>query len=422
MARLPEPKAVRPEVAPWARAVRDQATVAFGTQGLPNRRVEAWRYSNLAQALGDKPRPASPSRMAGDVAGAYDVVFEDGRLAASPVTPPAGAEILPLATVLADPSSPFAALIEGAAARRDHAILNLNASYLQEGVVIQVGKGVRLSEPIHLRFGWTEAAETNPATGHLHVVVVLDEGAQATLLETHVGAPGFATVVTDVAQADGSRLDHTRLELLGASARQTAVTSAVLARGARYRAFYLSEGAHFARHEALLELEGEEAEAILDGACLLAGSRHCDNTTVITHTAPHASSQQTFRSVLAGKARGVYQGCVKVRREAQQTDARQLSRALLLSPTAEMVTKPELEIFADDVKCSHGATAGELDEAALFFLRARGISEAEARAMLIDAFVSEALASIETESLRAAAASAVQDWLASNAGAAGHAD
>jgi Fe-S cluster assembly protein SufD len=194
------------------------------------------------------------------------------------------------------------------------------------------------------------------------------------------------------------------------------VTSAAIAAGAQYQGFYLSEGAHFARHEALLELAGEAAEAAIDGAYLVSDTRHCDNTTVIVHAARQTVSRQAFRGVLSGKARGVYQGCVKVRREAQQTDAKQMSRTLLLSRKAEMVTKPELEIFADDVQCSHGATTGELDEAALFFLRARGIPEAEARAMLIEAFLGEALATIGSEALRASATAVVQDWLSAHAG------
>jgi Fe-S cluster assembly protein SufD len=418
MARIPAPAAPSADVAAWASSLRDQGLAAFDAVGLPNRRVEAWRYSNLAQAIAERPRAATPMREDATVPGAYGISFDDGRLRPALAPPPTGLEVHPLAAVLSAPSSPFASQLAGA--EPWHPIVGLNASFLQEGVVLVVRKGTRILSPIHLRFGWSEDVAWAQRAGHMRILVVLEEGAEATLLETHRGAPSFATVVTDVSLDAEARLAHVRLEQLGASARQTAVTSATLAKAAHYQAFYFSEGAHFARHEALLTLAGEGALASLEGAYLLDAARHCDNTTVVTHAAPHTTSRQTFRGVLGGKARGVYQGCVRVRREAQQTDARQLSRGLLLSRGADLATKPELEIFADDVKCSHGATAGELDEAALFFLRARGIPEAEARAMLIEAFLAEALATIESEALRAPAQAATRSWLAAYSDPAGH--
>jgi Fe-S cluster assembly protein SufD len=417
LTRLLQPFVPVGNVAPWAVSLRDSGQAEFDSVGLPNRRVEAWRYSNLANALGEKPRPQSPARAAPAVPGAFVIAFEDGRLTSDLASPPPGVDILPLADVLADPTSPFADLLGRTSPDAHRAVVGLNASHLQEGVVIQVLAQAIVRTPLHIRSTWTGSQ-----TGHLRMVVVLEEGAEATVLETHTGAPAFATVVTDLSLAPTSRLTHARLEQLGASARQTAVTSATVAEGAQYKAFYLSEGAHFARHEALLELAGEAADATIDGAYLVADGRHCDNTTVIVHAAPNTTSRQAFRGVLSGKSRGVYQGCVKVRRVAQQTDARQMSRALLLSRKAEMITKPELEIFADDVKCAHGATTGELDEAALFFLRARGIGEAEARAMLIEAFLGEALDTIENEALRAPAAAAVQDWLSAHASDVRHAE
>jgi len=416
LARLLEPFVPVGEVAAWASSLRNRGQAEFDTVGLPNRRVEAWRYSNLANALAEKSRPEGHSLTPPGVDGAFIIAFEDGRLSGSLDAPPPGMEILPLASVLADPRSPFAEILGRTSPDAHRAILGLNASHLQEGVVVHVRAGVKLVTPLHIRSTWSQAADGAGRTGHTRVVLVLDDHAEATVFESHSGAPTFATVVTELSLGRASRLSHVRLEQLGASARQTAVTSAAIAADARYQGFYLSEGAHFARHEALLELAGEAAEAVIDGAYLVADARHCDNTTVIVHAAPQTLSQQAFRGVLSGKSRGVYQGCVKVRREAQKTDAKQMSRTLLLSRKAEMITKPELEIFADDVKCAHGATTGELDEAALFFLRARGIPETEARGMLIDAFLAEALATIDSDALRAPAAAAVQAWLTVHAG------
>jgi Fe-S cluster assembly protein SufD len=421
LTRVLEPFTPGWDAAPWANALRETALAEFNALGLPNRRVEAWRYSNLAQALNEKKRPAGPARAAPALAEAYVVAFENGRLTGALAPSPPGVSVLSLAEVLVDPASPFAAMLGQAAAKAEHAVISLNASHLQEGVVIHVQKGARAPAPFHLSCTWSDAAGAGPQSGHVRVLIVLEEGAEATVFESHTGAPAFASLVTDATLAAGSRLNHVRLELLGASARQAATTRATLAQAARYQAFYLSEGAHFARHEALIDLAGEEAEAVIDGAYLVTGARHCDNTTVIAHSAPHTNSRQAFRGVLGGKARGVYQGCVKVSREAQKTDARQMSRALLLSHGAEAVTKPELEIFADDVKCSHGATAGELDAAALFFLRSRGIPEAQARTMLIEAFLAEALATIADTALAAPAIAAVQDWLTAHAGDVSHA-
>lgn len=407
-------------LAPWAGKWRETAGAAFAARGLPNRRVEAWRYSDLSRALGESAPEATETQAALSLSDVFVARFEDGVLdEGTSILPPC---VTPLKSVLANPNSPFAGDLGHVNAQEGHAILALNAAHAEDGLVLHLGKGKALARPLHLRFSWSAGADA-PAEGrHVRVLVILEESSSATLVETHAGAPGFATVVTELRLGGNAALHHVRLEQLGAAARQCSVTTGTLAASSRYRSFYLSTGAHFARHEALLALEGPGADAQIDGAYLAADSRHCDNTTVIAHKAPDTTSRQTFRGVLGGRARGVYQGCVKVARDAQRTDARQMSRALLLSRNAEIATKPELEILADDVKCSHGATAGEIDGAALFFLRARGIPEVEARALLVEAYLSEAVAALEDETLRALATGAIQQWLSAHAGEVTHAD
>ena len=405
-------------LAPWAGKLREAAGAVFAVRGLPTRRVEAWRYSDLSRALGENAPEATETPALLALPDVFLARFEDGIL-------DEGASVLPpgvtaFRAVLTDPNSPFAAEIGNINNQEGHAILALNTAHAEDGLVLHLGKGEKLARPLHLRFSWSAGA-TAPAEGrHVRVLVILEEGASATLVETHAGAPGFATVVTELRLGEKAALHHVRIEQLGGAARQSSVTTGTLAASASYRSFYLSTGAHFARHEALLALEGPGADAQIDGAYLAADSRHCDNTTVIAHKAPDTTSRQTFRGVLSGRARGVYQGCVKVAQEAQRTDARQMSRALLLSRKAEIATKPELEIFADDVKCSHGATAGEIDAAALFFLRARGIPEVEARALLVEAYLSEAVAALDDEALRAVAIAAIQQWLSAHAGEVTH--
>lgn len=401
--------------APWAGALREQGRAGFTARGLPTRRIEAWKYSDLDRALNERGPEARTTQALPSLPGARIVSFENGRLETglSDFSPDG---FYPLNSVLADQTSPFGNVIGHVNPQDGHAILDLNAAQMEEGFVFFVPKGETPGAPLHVRFNWSDGTAGAPEGKHIRIVIVLEEDAAATLVESHVGSPGFATVVTELQLAPSAHLKHIRLEQLSAAGRQTAVTLGDLATSAQYRGFYLSEGGHFARHEALLKLSGEGAVAEIDGAYLAAETRHCDNTTVISHAAPMTTSRQAFRGVLSGESRGVYQGCVKVAPEAQGTDARQMSRALLLSHKATIATKPELEIFADDVKCSHGATAGELDAAALFFLRARGIPEAEARRLLVNAFLVEALETIHSEPLRATADAAVADWLALHAG------
>ena len=411
----------RGDAAPWADALRDRGRADFAALGFPNRRVEAWKYSDLAQALRETPAETGVARSPLLLPGAFIAALENGVLDAANSSFPKS-WLTPLRPVLADGASPFAGHIGRINAQKDHAIVSLNAARMEEGFVLCVPKGEALQSPLHIRYNWRSEEARAPDGRHLRILIVLEEGATATVLESHDGSPGLATIVTELRLAANAQLTHIRVEQLGAASRQSAATLGEFGASSRYRGFYLSKGGHFCRHEALFELAGEGADVQIDGAFLVAEARHCDNTTVITHAAPHTASRQAFRGVLAGEARGAYQGCVKVQPQAQKTDARQMSRALLLSRKAAIATKPELEIFADDVKCSHGATAGEIDAAALFFLRARGIPEAEARALLIEAFLGEALATIESDSLRELAASAVEDWLRAHAGEVSHAE
>lgn len=414
--------ALHKDAAPWAGLLREQGREKFTELGIPNRWQESWKYSDLAQALAKTPKGTAVCRAPLGLDGSYVAAFENGVFDTSQSTLPDDC-LVPLATVLADSASPFAETIGqiNNAEQKNHPILGLNAAQMEQGFVLRIPKGKTLSRPLHIRFNWPTAEATDLDGHHIRLLLVLEEGAEATIMETHNGAPGFATVVTELRLAPSAKLTHIRIEQLGGPARQSAVTLGELAETAQYKGFYLSEGGYFCRHEALFELIGEDANVEIDGAFLVTDSSHCDNTTVITHAAPHTTSRQAFRGVLSGVSKSSYQGCVKVRPDAQQTNAYQMSRALLLSRDARIATKPELEIFADDVKCSHGATAGELDADALFFLRARGIPEEEARAMLVEAFLQEALDTIGQPGLREVASGAIKDWLAVHATEVSHA-
>lgn len=400
---------------PWLGALRQHARTVFAGSGLPTRRIESWRYSDLSRALSRTSDDPDPARPAPSLPGAHLALFENGVLQeAKSALHKAGG--IPLRTILADPVSPFAAHIGHINPQKDHALLNLNTALMEDGFVVRIPAHTALTAPLYMLFDWHGADARIPEGRHIRLLILLEEGATLTLVEAHNGTPGFSTIVSEVRLAAGSKLTHARIDQCGAGAKQSAMTLGELEASASYKGFYLSQGASFSRHESLLKLAGQEAAAEIDGIYLVGSQRHCDNTTIFTHAAPNTKSRQTFRGVLAGEAKSVYQGCIRVLPEAQGTDARQMSRALLLSPHAEVATKPELEILADDVKCSHGATAGELDPAALFFLRARGIPENEARALLIEAFLGEIIDTLDSEPIRQLAAAAVSDWLSVHAG------
>jgi Fe-S cluster assembly protein SufD len=252
---------------------------------------------------------------------------------------------------------------------------------------------------------------TSDADFHPRHSVHLGENARLTLVEISAGQGTYLlNTVAEIHVADGAALTHIRLQDEALTAFHVSTTYADVQAGGTYDSFTLNIGARLSRTEVHAQLSGSGAAAHLNAAQLLAGSQHADFTSIVSHTAPNCQSRQTVKNVLAGRSRGVFQGRIEVARAAQKTDGYQMNQALLLSPQAEIDTKPELEIFADDVKCSHGATVGELDADQMFYLRSRGVPEAEARAILVRAFLTEALDAVTDETIRARLEAAVAGW------------
>jgi Fe-S cluster assembly protein SufD len=248
-------------------------------------------------------------------------------------------------------------------------------------------------------------------------LIVVEAGAELTLIETHQGGAAAQQVqqVSEIFVGKGAKLTHIRLQDVGKATVHLATDLVDVAEGATYRGFVLTTGAELARQESFVEFSGEDAEAHVSGAYLLSGSQHADVTTRIHHAVPQCVSREVFKGVVADKARGVFQGRIVVAKDAQKTDGHMLNKTLLLSDRAEMDAKPELEIYADDVKCSHGATTGQLDANQLFYLRARGIDEATARGLLMQSFLAEALEEVEDEAIREVLQGRVDAWLGSHA-------
>jgi Fe-S cluster assembly protein SufD len=415
---------------PWLAQLRESALTRFAESGLPTPKQESWKYTSLRplEKVGfgadGAPRACISIDKAPSLLPAasdhHRLVFVDGHYRADLSTAgklPAGAQLTTLRELLGREPDWLAAQL-GRAEGKTQPLLALNTAMMMNGFVLRLAKGTVLHEPIEVvHLG---GAGDRPLAYHPRNLVVLEAGSQATLIEhyTHLGEeqPYYANIGTDVHLAEGAVLHHYKLQAEAANAFHTATVQAEVAAGALYDAFGMSTGARLSRNEIAVRLMGEEARCHLNGAYLLRGEQHCDNTTRIDHEVPNTACSEIFKGVIDDSARAVFQGKIVVHRDAQQTNGHQLSKVLLLSDKAEIDTKPELEIYADDVACSHGATAGDLDHDALFYLRARGIPEATARAMLIEAFLAESVHNIAAQGLCPALMSSIGHWLADRDG------
>jgi len=409
--------------APWLDGLRAEARETYLAAGLPGPKVEAWKYTNLNRLrrvtfTGDAS-PATVDTVPVGNALSVDadmLVLVNGVFRADLSSVPdgkSGVDVLTLADALDTVPDLLETHLGKIAPAADLPMAALNTALAADGLVIRFCEGAQVDRPIHVVSIGSAGSDAVMFTPRL--LVIGEAGSSGRLLESHIAASDgvyFTDAVTEIALAPGARLQHYKLQNDHPSAFHLATSGVKFSDGAYYDGFVLQVGGRIARNEIHASLAGSRVECRLNGAYLLRGEQHADNTTVIDHAAPHSTSREFYKGVLDGSARGVFQGRILVRREAQKTDGHQLNKALLLSRGAEVDSKPELEIYADDVKCSHGATAGEMDEDALFYLRSRGLDEATARGLLVHAFVGEAIEQIEHEASREAFAKVVDGWLA----------
>ncbi len=407
-------------IAAW----REAAFARFAILGLPHRRVEEWKYTDLRALLHDvKPLASPPDANAkalaasagglfGDVA-CCRLVFADGTFVAelsdlADLEP--GLTVRSMAGALADGDPMVIAHLGKVFPVRDAAV-EVNASLMGDGAVVRIAAGAKIERPLHLVFA--TVAET-PAAMFMRSLIVVEDGARVQLLESHEGRSGSdyqVNTALELVIGEGASVDHVKVTGEGSDAIHVASLLAMLGAGARFNDFAFTAGGSVIRNQLFLRLAGEGAVAAIRGANLMTGRQHVDTTLIVDHAVGGCQTRELFKSVLDGEARSVFQGKIIVQANAQKSDAKMMSRALLLSDRAEAIHKPELEIFADDVQCGHGATTGALDDELKFYLMARGIPAREAEALLIQAFVAEPIETIVDDSVRNALLDAAAAWL-----------
>lgn len=406
-------------------ALRNQAIEQFSAIGLPHRRVEEWKYTDLRRMMTDVYAPAEGAAeialaeietALGDAAGidAVKLVLINGAFRpdlSSAVEIPPGVELMSLAEALRSCADWVLEALGKINAQEGETINLLNMAFMSDGVVLRLANGVALPRPVHLIH---VTAGDAPRAASLRNLIIADEGAEGTVIESYVSLGGIAAQtnsVTEVRAAPSSKIRHYKISSENAEAQHLSSVMVDLAERSDYLAVNFADGTALSRHQTFMKFSGDHARGRFYGVQLLSGRQHCDMTLVINHDAVGCESREHVKAVLADHAQGVFQAKVMVRPGAQQTDGRQMAQALLLSENAEFDSKPELEIYADDVKCNHGATSGALDDDLMFYLRARGIPEEEARSLLIQAFIGEIIERIEHEGLQEALRNKTARWL-----------
>ena len=396
----------------WLRQLRRRALDRFAGSGLPTTRVEEWRFTSLSALAPLELAPADPAasldgtelrRLAGRPGG-HRLVFVNGRYRAE------------LSQVGALPSGVFAGslaealatrpeLLEGHLGRQAsierHPFVALATAGIDDGAVLVLPEGGAVEEPIEIVF--VTAGATAPVVVFPRVLVVAGPDSEATVVEAHLGSGGVPTLtaaVSEISLAEGARIDHYKLQDEALDAFHVGLLASHQDRESRFSTHQTTLGAALSRSEVAAVLGGEGAEVAVSGLYMVAGTQLVDNHSVIEHAVPRCQSREVFKGILDGKAHAVFGGRIRVLQGAQKSDAHQLNSNLLLSDDAVVDTMPQLEIFADDVKCGHGGTVGQLDEAQLFYLQSRGIPRRSARAMLVYAFAAEMVRSIRPTALR----------------------
>jgi len=389
-------------------ALRAAGRKSFEDLGLPSRRQEEWRFTrltNLQEAVFELPSRVAPrvDIATWKVAGSHLLVFVDGVFDTdlSDVSGlPDGVVVSNLVVAAAAGSKLVQDHLGSLAPLEDHPFAALNTALLADGALIYLPEDTVVTEPIQLLF--VNGAEGRSTLSTPRILIVADSGSRATVVENHVGAGGasLSCPLSEIVLGENAVLEHVAVQEEGAEASHLAVRQIQLAAGSRYSGQSISLGGILARTDINVLLNGEKTEASLDGFYLTDGKQQADTHITVRHAQPNCNSFQLYKGILGGSSRAVFNGRIIVDQDAQKTDAKQSNRNLVLSDNAIVNSNPQLEIFADDVRCTHGSTIGRLDEEAIFYLRTRGIGRNEARNLMTLAFAGEVLDRIPVSDLR----------------------
>jgi len=398
---------------PWLDELREAAAARFEAVGYPDTKQEEWRFTNvapiaktpfkLAHAPHDLVEVEAAVQFSFGKDAACELVFVNGHFAPdlSKIGKlPKGLAVKSLAKAIAEDDQS----VRGALARYADVEINpfvaLNTSFVRDGAYLHLARSTTVVGPIHLLFVSTESAE--PTVSHPRVLVIADDNVEAQIVESYVATSGvyFTNAVTEIVLGKDCRIDHCKLQQESPDAYHVATMQVHLDRSTNFVSHAATLGARLSRNDLNCTMAGEYAYAVLNGLVLLNDSQHCDNHTLLDHASPNCPSHELYKHVLKDKSSGVFKGKILVRQPAQKTDSKQTSKSLLLSDDAVMNSQPALEIYADDVKCTHGSTTGPVDEEMVFYLRSRGVGLEAARHLLTYAFAADVTRRIKVAPVR----------------------
>jgi Fe-S cluster assembly protein SufD len=404
----------RPQGGPrWLEDLRARGAAKFTALGIPTVRDEEWRFTNVSPLNAIDFVPAE--QISGTASRLADFAYTDTPLRLVIVNGrfdttlsrtkglPAGVHAGSLATALKDRADVVQRYFGQLADFTNRSFAALNTAFVHDGAFVHLPEGVIIDTPIHIVF--VSGADGSKGMAHPRTLVVAGANSQAQIVETYIGAAGetyFTNAVSEIFVGENAGIDHYKVQQESLDAFHVASLHVHTSRSSRFSSHSFALGGKLVRNDVVAILDGEGGDCILNGLYLSDKDRLIDNHTTIDHAKPHCGSHEVYKGILGGTSRAVFNGKIIVRQDAQKTDAKQTNRALLLTDGATINTKPQLEIFADDVKCTHGAAIGQLDDEAIFYLRTRGLTYAEARDMLIHAFAGQVLDGVQLEPLRAA--------------------
>jgi Fe-S cluster assembly protein SufD len=398
----------------WLQGIRKAAIQKFAELDFPTTRQEDWKYTNVS------PIANTAFRLAGDDASqvaveaarqllpasetAARLVFVDGRFSKALSSETASGGTVrsgSIAEFIRSGETAVETQLARSAEYSNHAFTALNTAFLADGAFVEIPGGAVIESPIYLLY--ISSGGLPETVTHPRCLIIAGHHSQAAIIEEYIGLGSsryFTNAVTEIIMGDGSVIDHSKLQREQDAAFHIASLHVRQSRGSSFNSHSIALGGGLVRNDINVVLDGEGAECQLDGLYVENGNQHIDNHTLIDHAKPHGSSRENYKGILDGKTSGVFNGSIVVRKDAQKTDARQSNKNLLLSRDAEINTKPQLEILADDVKCSHGATIGHIDQEAIFYMRSRGIDESAARSLMMYAFCNEIIDRIKPEAIR----------------------